>query len=133
MQPAYQAGLSERWILIADVTNTTNFFWELTQIGRRHPKAFFEASGCYATEMDRMFGEMSHLSNDQLVVSLSNTMGDGFLLAGSHGHGNEHIQKEAAKILRLAEYVKRRCDEILSCTNPNSKQTDQHGTSFGTV
>jgi len=109
-----ELGLSERWILLADVTNSTHFFWELTQAGAVKPKALFEASAIYSGNMESIFNMMANLPQDRLVAQLGNTMGDGFILVGRHGHGFAHIAQDAPKILLLAKRVKEQCDSFLS-------------------
>jgi len=109
-----ELGLSERWILLADVTDSTQFFWELTQAGVVKPNALFEASGIYSGNMESIFNMMANLPQGRLVVQLGNTMGDGFILVGRHGHGTIHIAQDAPKVLLLAKLVKEQCDRFLS-------------------
>ena len=122
--------LSERWILLADVTNSTHFFWELAQAGAAKPDALFETSCIYSGNMESIFSMMANVPEDWLVAKLGNTMGDGFILVGRHGHGAaDHIREDAAKVLYLAKCVKEQCDSILDRIRQTVSETlSRHGT-----
>jgi class 3 adenylate cyclase len=116
MHPPMDIGLSERWILLADVSNSTHFFWELMQAGRQKPDALFKGSSIYSANMESIFGQMANICSDRLVAHLGNTMGDGFILVGRHGHGADHIKKDAPRVLQLASRVKTESDRVLADT-----------------
>jgi class 3 adenylate cyclase len=109
-----EAGLSERWILLADVTNSTHFFWELKEAGRQKPNALFKSSSLYSGHMEAIFNMVANGWKNWIEMELGNTMGDGFILVGRHGHGMDHIRQDAPRVLELAREVKTECDSTLS-------------------
>jgi class 3 adenylate cyclase len=64
--------------------------------------------------MECIFGIMANVCSDRLVAHLGNTMGDGFILVGRHGHGADHIRRDALRVLQLARTVKTKSEEILA-------------------
>ncbi|GAG32968.1 unnamed protein product, partial [marine sediment metagenome] len=99
--------------MLADVTDSTHFFWELAQAGKSNPKALFDTSCIYSKNMEDIFNMMKR-PKDGIISYLGNTMGDGFILIGKHGHGANHIRRDAPRVLKLAKYVKQECDQRLS-------------------
>lgn len=109
-----QSLLGKHWVLLADVTNSTSFFWALRQAATLNRAALFEGGPLYAACMESIFGRMANVCSDRLVAHLGNTMGDGFILVGQHGNGSVHITKDAPRALQLARDVKTYCDAELS-------------------
>jgi class 3 adenylate cyclase len=109
-----ELALSERWILLADLSNSTEFFWNLMEAGKQKPDALFKSSAEYSEQMESIFGNMANRCSNRLVAHLGNTMGDGFLLVGRQGHGADHITSDAPRVLELARIVKEYCDSNLS-------------------
>ena len=59
-----QSLLGERWVLLADVTNSTRFFWELKQAARQKPEditsaALFKGGSLYSAGMESIFGRVA--------------------------------------------------------------------------
>lgn len=106
--------LSERWVLLADVSNTTRLFWELIQARSVSPNALFQTSVTYAGFMETIFQRMQGLDQTLVISELKNTMGDGFLLVGREGHGMPHIVEDGVAVLGLARAIKLECDELLA-------------------
>lgn len=107
-------GTSERWLLWADVTNSTHFWWEIKEAGSQEPEAFDNASRAYSACMEKVFKCVPVVRSDWLDVTLGNTTGDGFILLGKHGHGGGHIREDAARILHYAPQVKTDSDSLLA-------------------
>jgi len=112
--------------LLADVTDSTRFFWELTEAGKIKPDALFETSCIYSGNMESIFNIMAKLPQHRLIAKLGNTMGDGFILVGRHGHGATHIKEDAVQVLSLAKLVKEQCDPILARTLQDIDDTLKH-------
>ena len=109
-----ELGLSERWVLLADVTNSTQFFWELCRAREKDPDALFKSSNIYASSMEGIFKAVEKLPQNNLAAQPGNTTGDGFILLGRHGHGDTHIRADAIKLLLLGKSIKEICDDHLS-------------------
>lgn len=123
-----QLWLSEGWILLADVTNSTHFFWELAEAGRQKRDAFFKTSSMYSGNMEGIFNMMTNtiIPQHRLEARLGNTMGDSFIIVGRYGHGDAHIREDAAKILLLAKEVKNQCDGLLDHARKCVEEVLQH-------
>lgn len=106
---------SERWIIVGDLTGSTEFQWRLWDIHKKSPQAFFDAAFDFARTVNTIIDDVKLDMGRRLPrVRLGNTMGDGFMLVGPDGHGFTHIAKEAGGIIDAASAIKTQLDNNLT-------------------
>lgn len=104
---AYQ--YAERWVVIGDLTNSTEFLFNLDNKLKEEPQG--AAISKYSSMIESIYGLAERMLPSGAI--LANTMGDGFLLLGSQGHGSGHIRYEFPHVLEMCRILKSRADEIL--------------------
>lgn len=108
-------GVSERWIILGDVTNSTYFLNLLDSKLEGNVK--FATIGRYEDGIERMYLQIQKvIGSTASTAILGNTMGDGFLVLGMHGHGVPHIQWEFPRVLLACNELKKTLDGILDET-----------------
>lgn len=104
---AYQ--YAERWVVIGDLTNSTEFLFNLDNKLNGEPQG--TAISKYSSMIESIYGLAERMLPSGAI--LANTMGDGFLLLGSQGHGSGHIRYDFPHVLEMCRIIKDRADEIL--------------------
>ena len=100
---------NERWIVLGDVTNSTEFLYALTHT--LEGQKLFEITSHYNALIESMYRTVEHYAPE--TSTLINTMGDGFLVAGMAGHGTSYIQYEFPGVLQMCYSIKEEVDKYL--------------------
>ncbi len=109
-----ELGLTEVWVMLGDITNSTEFFYRLTELGEVNPAKFHHASAFFVGQIGGLFSLVEQTIVPAPGAVLGNTMGDGFLVVGNYGHGSQHITNEAKLVMQMATKIKKGGDELLA-------------------
>jgi len=112
MESELPMGVSERWIIMGDVKNSTQFLNSL-RVNLRGD-LLFKTVIRYNYGFEKMY--LTVQKSIKSTAMLGNTMGDGFLILGMHGHGDPHIKWEFPNVLVSCRYLKNEIDKILDET-----------------
>lgn len=99
-------GQSERWVLLGDLTSSTEFSAKLAKIGATHPAEHLHWVTLFSGLVENLLRVIAKRVYNLPGASIGNTMGDGFLAFGVHGHGSPHITEDAIPLLSEMRGIK---------------------------
>ncbi|MBL7177693.1 MAG: hypothetical protein ISS66_17870 [Desulfobacteraceae bacterium] len=107
-------GQSERWVLLGDITSSTQFSAEMAAFGAERQEQYLHWATLFGGLIENMLRVVAKRVSRLPGGIIGNTMGDGFLALGVHGHGKPHITRDAAVLLLKMHSIKMDGDLAIS-------------------